>query len=373
MEFFSFIASNKKTHLKPVRMLKLFVRNAFRFGTPLLVLLMMSVVSCGQTREKSYSIVCIGFYNLENLLDTIDSEDTNDKEFTPDGFSNWNTEKYNKKLLDLSEVIAQIGTDVNPDGPAVLGVTEVENLRVLEDLVNTPLLKQRKYRIVHYDSPDRRGIDVALLYQPKYFKPTTSIPHHLYIADKPEFRSRDQLLVSGILDGEEMHFIVNHWPSRSGGEKASRPLRNAAGDLSRAIIDSILKVNPHAKIVLMGDLNDDPVDPSVKNHLRAHDDLSLSGNNDLYNPYLPLFRKGIGSLAWQDSWNLFDQIILSPALTGDDYLSYKFYKAKVFNKPFLQQKSGAFQGYPFRTLAGGTYLGGYSDHFPVYIFLIREK
>lgn len=324
--------------------------------------------------QKAYNVACIGFYNLENLFDTINNKELFlSEEFTPESEKQWTSQRYHEKLNHMAEVISKIGTDVTPDGVALLGVSEIENRGVLEDLVKESSIADRDYQIVHYDSPDRRGVDVGLLYQPKYFEVVNSASHRLTMPDDTNFRTRDQLVVSGYLNGEMIHVIVNHWPSRSGGEKRSRPKRNAAGELSRHIVDSLLNLDPNAKILVMGDLNDDPVNPSVLEHLRAKGKEKELEPGDMYNPMYNLYREGIGSLAYRDLWNLFDQVIVSQALLGDDKSSYKFYKAFVFNKNFLKQKEGAFAGYPNRTFVGDRYLGGYSDHFPVYVLLIREK
>ena len=323
--------------------------------------------------NKNYKVACIAFYNIENLFDTIDTKDVKDTEYTPVGSKKWNSEKYYNKLEKLSEVISLIGTDVTPDGPAILGVSEIENSIVLEDLVKTEKLKSHNYKIIHYDSPDKRGVDVALLYQPEYFKVTRSKSYTLKMEGDTNFFTRDQLLVSGIFDGEPMHFIVNHWPSRRGGEKKSRPKRNAAAVLCRSIVDSILQTDKNAKIIVMGDLNDDPTNPSVKEHLRTKGKVEELANDELYNPMYKLYKNGAGSLAYRDSWNMFDQIILSRAFIDENKSSYKFYKAKIFNKSFLLQKEGPYKGYPLRTHAGGVYLNGYSDHFPVYVYLVKEE
>jgi hypothetical protein len=326
------------------------------------------------SQEKQYKIGCIGFYNLENLYDTINDPNKDDEEFLPDGKNCWTGERYKKKLSNLSEVISQIGSEYVKGGPVIMGFSEVENLSVVEDLINTPLLKPMCYGIVHFDSPDKRGVDVALIYQKQYFKVTNSQSYKLTISGMDDFFTRDQLMVSGIFDGELIHIIVNHWPSRSGGEKKSAPLRNAAAKLCRTIVDSILKTDINAKIIVMGDLNDDPVDASVTKYLNAKGEIKTVVPGDMFNPGYKMFKKdGIGSLAYKDSWNLFDQIIISSGLTGDNKTTYKFYKSYVFNKKFLCQSEGAYSGYPFRTYAGGVYQGGYSDHFPVYIFLVKEK
>ena len=326
------------------------------------------------SNEQEFLVSCIGFYNLENLFDTIDSPNVRDTEYTPEGSKGWTGKRYQHKLQNLSHVISQLGTEITPDGVAVLGVSEIENKTVLEELVATDLLKARNYEIVHYNSPDKRGIDVAFLYQPKYFKLSSSKAYEFKLENDTSFYTRDQLLVSGELNGERTHFIVAHWPSRRGGEKRSRPKRNAAADLARSIIDSIQNVEENARIILMGDLNDDPTNESVKKHINTSGNKEKIEANQLYNPMEKLYKQGIGTLAWRDVWNLFDQIIITPSMVGNDPSdSYQYYGTKVFNKTFLKQTEGRYQGYPKRSFAGGTYLGGYSYHFPVFIYLIKNK
>ncbi len=224
----------------------------------------------GQETAKQYKVACVGFYNLENLFDTEDDPRIRDEEYTPDGRKAWDETKYSNKLTNMAEVIADLGTDVSPqDGLAVLGVCEVENKRVLEDLVKQEKLKGRDYQIVHFDSPDRRGIDVGLLYQEKYFKVKHAKSYELKFKDNPDYKTRDQLVVTGDMDGEDVTIIVAHWPSRSGGQSASQPRRIEAANLGRSIIDSLLTDNPAAKIILMGDLNDDPSNKSVKTYISA--------------------------------------------------------------------------------------------------------
>jgi len=324
-------------------------------------------------QEKKYKVGCIAFYNLENFYDTINDPNTNDDEFTPDGPYKWNSKRYHEKLSHISQVISQIGNEYVKGGPVIMGFSEVETRSVLEDLIKQDSLKSSNYGIVHYDSPDRRGVDVALIYQKNHFIVTNSKPVALKIPGRTDFFTRDQLVVSGKLDGEPLYIIVNHWPSRRGGEKRSASLRNAAADLCKSIVDSIQKIDSTAKVIIMGDLNDDPTNKSVLKHLNAKGNAAEVNKKGLYNPMYNLFKKdGLGSLAYRDNWNLFDQIICTGTLLGDDKSTYKFFKAKVFNKNFLTQKEGAFAGYPFRTYVGTTYTGGYSDHFPVYIFLTKE-
>ncbi len=325
-----------------------------------------------QNNTNSYQITCIGFYNVENLFDTINTPDVNDEDFTPKGSNKWDSKKYYEKLDRLAEVISLMGAEHTPDGPAVLGLAEVENKAVVYDLTQQERIKSRGYQIVHYDSPDKRGIDVALIYQPKYFKVESSSTHTLKLPDRENFYTRDILLVSGQFMGERMHFMVAHWPSRRGGEKRSSPLREAAGLLSKSIVDSItLAEGPNTKVIFMGDLNDDPVNKSVRVNMNSKGDMSKVVEGSMFNPFEELYKKGIGTLAWQDAWNLFDQIMMTPAFVLQKE-GYYFHKAVVFNKAFLMQKDGRFKGYPWRSYAGGAYTGGYSDHFPTYILLKKK-
>ncbi len=346
------------------------------FFTSIVLILFTIHITIAQTNAKDYKFINIGFYNLENLFDTIIDSDTNKiltEEFTPKGKYKWDSKKYWTKIENMARVISQIGIKVNPDGLAVLGVSEIENENVLKDLVSNHYLKNRHYKIVHYESNDRRGIDVALLYQEKYFIPETSKSIRLKIADKPDFRTRDQLVVSGKLDGEDFNFIVNHWPSRRGGEKRSLPYRIAAADLAKSIIDSLQNANPNAKTILMGDLNDDPTSPSVKEHLKTAENYKQMKKGMLYNPFESLYKKGKGTLAYRDVWDLFDQMFLTPTLLGNDLSNYKFIKPVVFHRPFMIQQSGRFEGYPKRTFSYGVFQAGYSDHFPVFVILAKKK
>lgn len=327
--------------------------------------------------KKTYKVNTIAFYNVENLFDTLDDPITYDDDRTPNGKDHWTEEIYKDKLKNMAKVISEIGADVTKNAPAILGVAEIENRKVLEDLANEPVLLPKDYGIVQFDSPDRRGIDVALLYQKSLFRPVNTSVHELLIYSnndaKKRVYTRDQLLVSGYLDGDLIHVIVNHWPSRSGGEARSRYKREEAAALNKKIIDSLFDIDPYAKIITMGDLNDDPDNDSVKKVLGAKSekkDVKLKG---LYNPMYNMSKKGIGSLAWRDSWNLFDQIIVSKGLLDKDYSSYRYYKAGVFNKNYLANPRGRYKGYPYRSFANGAYTGGYSDHFPVYVYLIKEN
>ncbi len=327
-------------------------------------------------QQTKYKINTVAFYNLENLFDTINNPFTFDDDRTPEGKDHWTSFFYHDKLQKLAGVIVDIGSDLTGKAPTLIGVAEVENRRVLEDLVNQSALLKYDFGIIHFDSPDRRGIDVALLYRKNIFIPTSAVnkPLYLYQDNNPKRRvyTRDQLVVSGMLDGDLIHVIVNHWPSRSGGEAQSRYKRIKAAELNKRIIDSLHSDNPYAKIITMGDLNDDPTNTSVKVTLGTKANLKEVNLKELYNPMESLFRQGIGTLAYRDAWNLFDQIIVSYALLEKEYSSYRFYQAGIYNKPYLANSKGRYKGYPYRSYANGTYVGGYSDHFPVYMYLIKQ-
>lgn len=341
----------------------------FRTISTIILFLFIHILASCQEEKKSEKIG-IGFYNLENLFDTIyDGELLLNEEFTPESAKKWTAERYQDKLSNMALVISEMATDVTPDGLAILGVCEVENRGVLEDLILEESIKERNYQIVHFDSPDKRGIDVALLYNPQYFEVTNTKIYNLSLPDDSSFFTRDQLVVSGLLDSEKIHIIVNHWPSRRGGEEESRPKRMAAGDLARQIVDSLLILDLNAKILVMGDMNDDPVDSSLLENLKAKGNRDQLKQGDLFNPMYQMYQDSLGTLAYRKKWNLFDMVIVSQGLLGESKSDYKFHKAEVFDQPYLRQSEGDYAGYPNRTYAGKYYLGGYSDHFPVYVFL----
>ncbi|PWG06075.1 endonuclease/exonuclease/phosphatase family protein [Polaribacter aquimarinus] len=332
---------------------------------------------CSQKNSKKFAIRTVAFYNLENLFDTINDVNKNDEASPIMELKSNKSKVYWDKIDKLGSVIAQIGLEKANTSPAIIGVSEIENLNVLEDLVNSKHLATKNYGIIHYDSPDKRGIDVALLYQKRYFKP---IYHEVFnpniYVNNIKIFTRDQLLVSGYLDDELIHFIVNHWPSRRGGEKASRPNREKAAYQNTKIIKQIREQNSDAKILIMGDFNDDPINSSFKKVLNTKSKKKNINKDDLYNPYEDMFRRGFNTLKYRDKINLFDQIILSSPLLDKgekEFSSYKMYKAMIFNKRFLTTKRGKYKGYPFRSFSNGSYTGGYSDHYPVYLYLIKEK
>jgi hypothetical protein len=327
-----------------------------------------------QKPEHKFQVALIGFYNLENFYDTLNDPAKNDEEFLPEGANHYTGAVYHDKIGKLSDVISQIGTDVTPDGLALMGCAEIENDTVLSDLVHSPKLNSRGYKIVHYNSPDIRGVDVGLLYNPKYFTPGFSQPLFvpLFEPDSAPRYTRDVLYVEGKLLGEPVYIFVNHWPSRRGGEEASAPSRAIAAGVAKHKIDSITKINPDAKVVLMGDLNDDPVSPSVAKVIGAVGDKDEVKRGSMYNPWISFYKNGTGTLAYNDAWNLFDQIIISSGWLNKSQPGFFFKDAHIFSKPWMVEQAGRYKGYPKRTYDYNKYIGGYSDHFPTYTVFLKE-
>lgn len=341
----------------------------------LTTLFLIIFLSVNAQEKKKFKIHTIAFYNLENLFDTINDLSKFDERSPIMELKTNRAEVYKKKVHNMARVIADIGSDVTNNTPAIIGVSEIENREVLEDVVNDPLLLNKDYGIVHFHSPDERGIDVGLLYQKSLFTPIYTSSHELIIYDdntgKRDY-TRDQLLVSGKLEGDMIHIIVSHWPSRSGGEARSRPKRIAAAKLTKRITDSLQSIDPYAKVFIMGDLNDDPTNASVKEILRAKKDKEDVGLKGIYNPMEAMAKKGLGSNAYRDAWSLFDQIMVTKPLLEKDYSSFRFYKAGIFGKNYLVNKKGRWKGYPFRSFADGGFTNGFSDHFPVFVYVIKE-
>lgn len=298
------------------------------------------------------------------------------EDFTPKSNKNYDTKIYNQKLNNAAKVISEIGSQYTKTAPAVVGLLEIENRQVLKDLVHQNYLKPYDYGIIHYNSYDYRGIDVALIYQKKRFTPTYSTKKELKIFNEKGFReyTRDILVVSGYLDGEKVSFFINHWPSRRGGETISLPKRNAAAVLLKQQMDSIRIAEPETKLIAMGDFNDDPTSSSLKNYLKSvGNPKDLNSEHPYLNLMLPLYNKGIGSLAYKDSPNLFDQIIASENLVNkSNKKNYYIYKTEVFAPDYLVNKEGNYKGYPFRSWNGDIFTNGYSDHFPVFTIFAKD-
>ncbi len=298
----------------------------------------------------------IAFYNVENLFDTEHNELTLDIDYTPDGKFQWTQDRYQRKIQNLSKAISKIGLKNTNLPPIFIGLAEIENKTGLIDLISSEKLKPFDYDFVHYDSPDERGIDVAFLYQKKYFELLYSDTYTLYLTGSDNNRdyTRDILLVSGKLFNEQVYIIVNHWPSRNGGTKNSDNKRVKAANLVQEIIADIYKENENPNIIIMGDFNDAPSSNSIKNYLM---------NSDFINPMLDLQNKRKGSVKYHGKWYMFDQIIISQRFLSNSNL--KFLSAQIFDDHFLQEAKGRRKGAPKRTFIGTWHQGGFSDHFPV--------
>lgn len=330
-----------------------------------------AAVSVQAQERKQYRMYGVAFYNLENLFDTINNNGKYDKEFSPEGSYKWDGNKYWSKIRNLSYAISQMTTKNTPQGPAVIGVSEIENITVLQDLVKADAIKDWNLQICHHDSPDARGVDVGLLYNPKQFRVLNVTNHRLVVPELPNFRTRDQMCVVGLMGPSRIAIIVNHWPSRRGGEKESSWLREAAASLSKSIADSLYKIDPSIGVVVLGDLNDDPHNKSVSETLGAVRKIEDTKPGGFYNPFWEKLANGIGSYIYRGGWDLFDQIIVNKNIV-DGACGLKYVGAEVLNKPFLLQTDGQYRGYPHRTFSAGAWANGYSDHLPTEIYLKQE-
>ncbi len=337
----------------------------------------MCFLAITMNAQKRYAVYGIGFYNLENLFDTCHDEGKNDYEYLPDGANKWNALKYNHKLANMSRALADMGTEVLPGlGCAAIGVSEVENAKALTDLINQPALKERGIQFAHIEGPDRRGVDCALLYNPKLFK-CEDVKLHIYKMELPQDSlrapTRGFLAVSGQMGGEHVAFIVCHWPSRFTGSF----YRESGARQAYAVKDSLLNADPNCKVFVMGDMNDDPTNASMLQYMRCKSEIEDVGEGDMYNPwYNILVKQGVGTLMYQGKWNLFDQIVLTPNLLiqkhSSDAHTLKYWRHKIQNFPYLFQTEGRYKGSPLRTHASGTWLNGYSDHLPVVVYVRKE-
>lgn len=328
--------------------------------------------AAAKTKTKASGNYAIGFYNVENLFDTIPGSN-NDADFLPDGEYRWNSEKYVCKLSNIARVLNELGTDRVKGGCAVIGLAEVENRTVVEDLVNQEALRKHHLKILHYESPDPRGIDCAMLYDPKQFV----LEDSMYVRNMANGRvvnTRGFLVGIGTLAGDRMAVIVNHWPSRG---KESEAREHAAAQVYKLKEDLLRKYGNDLKIVIMGDLNDDPDNLSVTRELKCVNEPEQTRGNahELYNPWFnTLNRETTGTLTYKGKWNLFDQIIISGNLLKDNDGSQLSYTGnQIFYRDWLIQQSGRYKGSPLRTFSGNEWLKGYSDHLPTCIYLTKKR
>lgn len=340
-----------------------------------IVFSLLAITACDAKSKKNQNLYGIGFYNLENLFDTCHDEGKNDYEFLAEGTFKWTGEKYKSKLHNMARVLAEMGTDKLPDvGCAAIGVAEVENAKCLEDLCNQPALKARNYQFVHIEGPDQRGIDCALLYNPQLFK-VNNVKLVPYVYTRPEDANRATrgfLVVSGTMAKEHVTIIVNHLPSRGAPSSA----REDGGSQLRVVKDSLQKADPKVKLIIMGDMNDDPHDLSMSKCLGAKREISEVEEGGLYNPWWNVLASGQGTLLYKGAWNLFDQIILSSNLLNEvnKKNNTKLYLSdyQVFIRDYLLQQNGPYKGNMLRTHAGGRWLNGYSDHLPTVVYLMKK-
>ncbi len=324
-----------------------------------------------QVFSQKENTIAVGFYNLENYYDTINDPKVNDDEFTPDGANAYSGAVFIKKVENLATVISQMGMDKTVNGLSILGVAEIENADVLKVLCNHPKLKARNWKVVHFQGPDERGVDCGLLYNPALFKviAATSLTVPVDSGDRP---TRDVLYVVGNLSGDTVHVFVNHWPSRRGGESATREKRKTAARVSKHVIDSLMNINPYTKVIDMGDLNDDPINASLTEVLATKWKIDEVQKGGLYNPWTSFYKKGIGTTAYQDTWGIFDQIIISYGFLKKTGSGLQYKEAVIFNQNFMIEKFGQYKGYPKRSYSNGVWNDGYSDHYPTIIFFTKK-
>lgn len=326
-----------------------------------------------QDLPQAKNSTTVVFYNVENLFDIIDDPQTTDEEFTPESAKKWDSEKYGNKINDLSRVLSSVN---NKELPGLIGLAEVENIKVLEDLANSSALKKGDYGIVHYDSKDERGIDVALLFSKSEFKLIDSKPIPVVFGFDIVDVTRDILYLKGVTnDGKTCHIFVNHWPSRTAGEQESEIKRITAAVTLRNVVDNILNFENDARIIIMGDFNDEPTNKSLLQILNATNKRKNISNRDLFNLFYEIHNTGTtGTIAYQNTWQVFDQIIVSPSLLkkGDGYY-VNFDDGRIYsNESMLFTDPGTSFKSPDRTYGGNTYYGGVSDHLPVYVVLRKD-
>lgn len=338
------------------------------------VLVLLTAILClfaNAQRKLQMHAVC--FYNLENLFDTCHDEGKNDFDFLPTGSYHWDKVKYENKLHNMARVICDLGTDKCPYGASIIGCSEVENDNVMNSLMDQPNMKARGYKYIHIEGPDKRGVDCALIYNPKAFKIEKYFDkHYVYENGDTTRQTRPFLCVQGRLAGDKLTVIVCHWPSRG----AEDIFRQYGGRQVRAMTDSIIQADPEQHIIVMGDMNDDPDNNSMAKCLGARREISQMKEGDFYNPWWNVLRdKGQGTLSYQGGWNLFDQQVYSQNLVEEygkkTFSQLTLLNYHIFKRDYMLQQEGKYKGSPKRTTAGGVWLNGFSDHLPTVTYLVK--
>lgn len=333
----------------------------------LLALIFVLPTSCSKKQYNKKRNLTIAFYNVENLFDLKDDPEKKDEEFTPNGNKKWTAKRYQVKLDTLARVLSSINDNELPE---IIGLCEVENKMVIEDLINSDKLVKGNYKVIHFDSPDFRGIDCALIYRPDEFLVIRSFPIKINFKDKTSYSTRDILYVKGRTKNREVfHIYVNHWPSRIGGTEKTEHKRIEVASILKNSIDSVLFENPSANIIVLGDMNDEPSDISLAQILMAKEPGSENAN--FINLMYPVHIAGKGSYNFRGKWNMLDNIIVSKSLLNDKGFQCVDNTGYVFRKNWMEYKNSNGEVSPSRTYGGPNYYGGISDHFPVYFQLQR--
>jgi predicted extracellular nuclease len=324
--------------------------------------------------QSDTSRYCIAFYNVENLFDPENDPDKNDDAFTPSGFYHWTYKRFYKKLNDIAKVFLAINGWEPPD---IIGLAEIENANVLGKLCYATGLKAYKYRYVHYDSPDVRGVDVGLLYRSDRIKIVESSPVPIVFPFEPHTKNRDLLYVKALIAEDTLHLFVNHWTSRFGGYGATIPKRNYYAQALRSKVDSLLLINENANIIIMGDFNDYPTDESMEKYLKTKNYKKEANEGTLFNLMFPIMEDGKnqGTHKSQEFWGCLDQFIVSKSLLNtQNKWQVENGRTIIFDAPFLLTEDEKFGGVKtLRTYLGPKYLGGYSDHLPIKILRKRTE
>ncbi len=334
----------------------------------LLIFIPQSLIFSQNENSPDFRVM---FYNVENLFDTFDDPDKRDEEFLPNGDRYWTNRRFNDKLRRIFQVVIAVGEGKQP---ALIGLCEVENRYVLEMLLERTPLGRMGYKIIHKESPDRRGIDVALLYHEAQFTPIMYNAIPVIDPDNENFATRDILYVKGTMETDTLHYYVNHWPSKFGGAIETIPQRALAASILKSNTDSIFETNPQAKIIIMGDFNDAPIEESITKHLGAVSNFNTVNNTLLYNLSHKHAAQGLGTIKFRGKWELIDQFIVSGALLKGEKIHTSTESFRIFEAPFLMEKDEAYLGMkPFRTYIGFRYNDGFSDHLPILLDLKYKK